>query len=209
MANNYHYIVAGLPDFLLDFEAKPFDCVRVKEAVIEQLEPKERRWTDWLALGLQPHCLSSHFYRAVGRTRNPFIHNYFTFDKQLRNILAAFTARKDGVAISSVLVGNDEITEALLHSKAADFGLKSRLDFAPKLFSILEEENILEREHKLDRLRWDKANEACVFHYFDINVVLCFLLKVSILERWFALDRERGQELFQGMVQEMRKSDIL
>ena len=204
MASNYHYIVAGLPDLLLDFEGKHFDYNRIKEAIHEHLEPKDQRWTDWLAFGLQPHRLSSHFYRAVSKTQNPFIHNYFSFDQQLRNILAALTARKNGQDLVSVLIGNDEVTEALLHSKAADFGLKSQIDFAPRLFSILEEENILEREQKLDRLRWDKANEICTFHHFNINVILCFLLKTSIIERWLTLNRERGQELFKTLVHEIK-----
>jgi len=185
MANNYQYIVAGLPDLLLDFGHKSFDIARIKTSIREQLSPKDQRWIDWLDFGLNPARLGPHFYRMAAKTKNAFIREYFAFDWQMRTVLAAVSGRKE------------------VHL------LRNQSDIAPRLLTILETENILEREQKLDRLRWDKANELCTFHYFDVDVVLCFLLKISIIERWMRLDKVRGRELFGEMVREIKANKIV
>ncbi|MDR2586474.1 MAG: DUF2764 domain-containing protein, partial [Prevotellaceae bacterium] len=83
-------------------------------------------------------------------------------------------------------------------------GIKNQSDLSTRLFAVLETENILEREQKFDRIRWEYANEICTYHYFDIDKVLCFWLKVSIIERWMRLDKATGQALFKDLVQEIK-----
>lgn len=181
MTNNYPYIVAGLPDLLLDFAGKPFDGVKIRSALKEQISPKEQRWIAWLEFGLQSDRLGAHFYRAASKLHNSFIRDYFAFDLEMRRILASVRS----------------------HTPRTGW---ERSELATFLFSILETGNILEREQKLDQLRWNKANELCTFHYFSIEVILCFLLKLSIVERWIGLDKVRGQELFNTLVQEIKET---
>lgn len=203
MANNYYYIVAGFPELLLDFENKPFNFLHLKEEVRGMLDDKDRRLVDWLLLGREEQKLSSHFYRVATTLNCRFIRDYYSFDLQLRNILSAVSARKAGQDPSLYLIGNNEFTEALTHSKAADFGLKEQSELVASLLAILEEVHILEREQKIDQLRWEKGNEICASHFFDIDVILCFLLKASIIHRWMLLDKIQGQQLFKTLVKEI------
>jgi len=62
----------------------------------------------------------------------------------------------------------------------------------------------VEREQKTDMLRWEKATELTTFHYFDIDVILAFLLKASLVARWAKLDKETGTRLFRELVEEVK-----
>ena len=39
---------------------------------------------------------------------------------------------------------------------------------------------------------------------FNVNVLLCYLVKLHILERWYVLDPEKGAALFKSLVDEVR-----
>lgn len=201
---NYHYIIAGLPDIVLDFENSGYDLDALFEHISEMSSEQDRRCMEWLFFGLKEENLNNHFYRAIKKSKNKFIREYFTFDLELRNFQAAFIARKNSLDPANYLIGEDEITEQLKTSKAPDFGLSLYSNSATEVFKILNNSNILEREHLLDRLKWNKANDICTFNYFDINSVLSFLLKASIVKRWYKLDRKKGAVIFKQLVDEVR-----
>jgi Protein of unknown function (DUF2764). len=205
MSGNYHYIVTGLPLLVLDNENKAFSYDKLRQALREQLPLDDLRWVDWLDFGMNPSCLGPHFYRAALRQKNPFICAYFDFDLKLRNTLAAFSARKAGIPLASVILPSHDpdFDQALLQSRAADFGLRQLWEPAARLFSILENPNLLQREEKIDQLRWDEATRICTFHYFNINTILGFLLKAALVQRWMLLDKDLGQERFQALVKEL------
>ena len=205
MSGNYHYIVTGLPLLVLDNDNKTFSYDKLCQTLREQLPSDDLRWVDWLDFGMNPACLGPHFYRAALRQKNPFIRQYFDFDLKLRNVLAAFSARKAGLELASVLLPSHDtdFDQALLQSKTADFGLRNLWDPAARLFGILETPNLLQREEKIDQLRWDEANHICTYQYFNINTVLGFLLKAALVQRWLLLDKELGQERFQTLVKEL------
>ena len=73
-----------------------------------------------------------------------------------------------------------------------------------KLVQILDNKNIIDREQALDKLRWDKIDEIVSFHYFDINIILAFLAKAKIVQRWLDMDKEKGEKLFEKYVNEVR-----
>jgi hypothetical protein len=201
---NYHYIIAGLPDLTLDFESSGFDFDSLLSQIVSLSSYEDSRCIDWLLFSQKEENLNNHFYRVSSKAKNRFIREYFKFDLELRNIKAAYTARKNGFDISEYLVGENEFTETLKTGKGADFGLSAISEEAAGIIKILENENILEREQQLDNLRWNRANEICTFNYFDINVILSFLLKASIVTRWNKLDRKRGKEVFRRLVDEVK-----
>lgn len=205
--NNYHYIIAGLPDLVLDFDSTPqkFDHI-IEHIHFSFTNPKERRAIEWLQFGLKEENLNHHFYRVIANSKIKFLREYFAFDLELRNIIAAHTSRKLSLATDSYLVGENQITDQLKNSKAADFALSHYSEIAPTLLKILSNTNILEREQQIDLLRWQKANEICTFNYFDINPILSFILKVSLVNRWTLLDKKIGIELFDQLVKEVKGS---
>ena len=64
--------------------------------------------------------------------------------------------------------------------------------------------SLLDRERDLDDITWEKISSLENFHYFDITAVLAYVAKLHIVDRWLALDEEKGRELFHKLVQEVK-----
>lgn len=79
--------------------------------------------------------------------------------------------------------------------------VKAGQDYKPVHFpaSLVKEGNPLEVEKKLLRLRWDLLSELEVGHFFDIEFVLIYRLKLQILRRLFLFDKPRGVQAFQQL----------
>ncbi|MCD7964086.1 MAG: DUF2764 domain-containing protein [Rikenellaceae bacterium] len=146
------------------------------------------------------HCMSSECR---------FLRKWYGFDMELRNITAAFTARRMGRDIGAELVGDADIISSLARSSAPDFGIRNEVDYMDRLVGILEESNILEKERKLDLLKWDMADRFAEQHYFDMEVILAYCAKVNIIDRWLTLDRRTGEEMFRKMVAEVSDKNLL
>lgn len=149
------------------------------------------------------------YYAECEKSDCRFIREYMRFDRTLRNISAAFVARRTGLPIAPYLVGSDEITNALSHSSASDFGLRGEITYVESVISLLEEENILEKEQEFDEIRWKEIEEITVFDYFTIDKLLAYLAKANIIQRWVSLNREVGQKMLERMLGELSDRDIL
>ena len=102
-------------------------------------------------------------------------------------------------------MGDTEICEALRTSGARDFGLSGEMDFLDQLVKISEITELVEREKKLDALRWNWMEEAIFFNYFTIERIFAFLLELEMIERWISLDKERGNQLFSSIIESQMK----
>lgn len=174
---NYHYIIAGLPDLLLDYGSHELDAASLQKSISELLSDKDRRIIDWLDFGLDMEKLSRHFYRAAAQHPNLFIREYFSFDKSLRDARICW--------LDNVVYEGD-------------------FEEYPRLKQIFAMDNLIERERRLDNLIWDKINEITSKELFNINILLAFFTKARIVERWTRLDPESGRELFARLVNEVR-----
>ena len=65
--------------------------------------------------------------------------------------------------------------------------------------SVLTEGTPLDVEKRLLRLRWDYIEELALVHYFDIEFLILYMLKLQILERIASFDKEIGLETFQKL----------
>lgn len=155
---------------------------------------------------LEDH-LSALYYDYAMKCGNKFVASWFEFNLTINNIIIALTARKYKWDIASNIVGNTEICEALRTSGARDFGLSGEVDFFDKLAKINEITELLEREKKLDTLRWNWIEDAIFFDYFSIERIFAFLLKLEMIERWISLDKERGNQLFRSIIESL-KNDV-
>lgn len=148
--------------------------------------------------------LLTRYYQYVDQYSNSFLKHWFKFDRQLRNILAAFSARKLEKEISRFVVGKDEVTEMLTKSLSPDFGLRGELTYVDKLMQAIEVDNYLEREKRIDMLRWDVIDEVNTFNYFNIDKVLGFWIKAEIIDRWIKLDPAEGEALLKRYFSELK-----
>jgi len=137
---------------------------------------------------------------------NQFLSDIVDYEVNVKNVFTALTGKKYGVAYENELIGNTDITEALIKSRSRDFGLASEFDQIESLVQTYEEENLLERELKIDQLKWAYLDNATFFHYFTIEKVLAFIFKQFMVERWIALDEEEGQKMFRKLLSELESS---
>lgn len=151
------------------------------------------------------------FYTAVLRHGNAFMRKWFEFDGVLKNVEVAFAARKQGREAEDEFV--EQASSALVqwikeNMEEGDFGLKLRLAYAEEMFSALNLPDVYERERAVDRFRWNMAEEMVRGKDFQLDKVLCYMLKAGILRRWQNMDAASGREYLRETVSEMRKVNL-
>lgn len=150
---------------------------------------------DWLA-GL--------YFEHAMKCKNDFVSSWFEFNLNTNNVLVALAARKYKLPIASFIVGDTEICQALKTSNARDFGLTTELDYFDQLLKISETDDLVEREKRLDQLRWKWMEDKTFFDYFSIERLYVFLLQLEIIERWISLDKEKGNQMFREIIDSLK-----
>jgi hypothetical protein len=146
------------------------------------------------------------YYKSFENLDNSFIKDWYSFEKDFNNILTAFNCRKYGLEIEAQLIGKNELTEKLIKSSAKDFGISDEFPKIDQIFRILEGTNLIEREKKIDLIKWELLDERTFFYYFTIEKIFAYVLKLDIIERWIGLNKETGQELFNRLINDLETS---
>ena len=155
-------------------------------------------------------ALFGAYYAECAASKSRFLREWSSFDRTLRNVAAAVTARAAGRAVEEVVVGDGDIVSQLCRSSASDFGLRGEVSYVDAVIAVVnDEQNLLEKEHKIDRIRWNEAAELATFDYFDINAILSYLVRVNIVARWARLDAARGPELFARLLRELDGKELI
>ena len=149
-------------------------------------------------------CLAGLYYEYAMRCTNDFVSSWFEFNLNTNNVLVALAARKYKLPIASFIVGDTEICQALKTSNARDFGLTTELDYFDQLLKISETDDLVDREKRLDQLRWKWMEDKTFFDYFSIERLYVFLLQLEIIERWISLDKEKGNQMFREIIDSLK-----
>lgn len=186
--DNYVYIVAGLPDLALTFEQSGFSYNTLKDYFYSQLSDKDQQTVDLMEEAFNDATLNADFYRKTEKHHNRFLREYFHFDLLVKNKKVKYLGQRMKQAVDKYLIENAE----------EDFEEEKQLQ------AIFDNHDFVLREQQLDKLRWDKASEITRMDYFNLNVILAFLIKARIVQRWAQLDKESGQEMFSVLVSEVK-----
>ena len=186
--DNYVYIVAGLPELTANYDGGSFDYAALKTSIVELLSEKDQQLVELLEEGFDENTLGKGFYEKAAESKNDFIRQYFDFDARLRNMKVNYLAKRLGKKGEDYLV---ELPEA-------DFEEETQIR------DILNDADFVERERKMDELKWEKANDIARMDYFNMNTILAFLVKAKAVQRWAELDEKKGEEMFQKLVSEVR-----
>jgi len=209
--NNYYYIIGGLPELAPSVENNMFNYAAVREEIWKQCSPEDKKLIEFLEEGFDEESLIVDFYIKVQESRSMFIKRYFRLDRIIRNAKVTFlagklfngdeTENKELIKKYSVVLPSDQ--EIGFNGKE---GVAVTLDNSDtqNIDAIFHTSDILEKERKLDEFKWGKINEFTSFDFFDIDVILAFLAKGKLVERWNKLDRETGKALFKKLVDEVR-----
>jgi hypothetical protein len=154
------------------------------------------------------------FYDEISEHRSLFIREWFTFDRDLRNVIAGINCRKSlehleqraterERAVASVVIGRNDVAEAVLRSSAPDFGLGTMVPWAESLLSS-SKGSLIDFEKTVDLLRWNTCSDLTLFSYFSVDTILAFVIKLTIVERWRHLDPQVGRERLETLVEELQ-----
>ena len=186
--DNYVYIVAGLPELTSAYEGSDFRYEALRESIVELLSEKDQQLVVLLEEGFDENTLGADFYAKAAKSKNRFIREYFDFDARLRNIKVQYLAKRLGKKA-------DDYT---LEMPEADF------EETAQIAAIMDDADFVEREKKMDELKWEKASDIARMDYFNMNAILAFLVKAKTVQRWAELDPAKGEEMFKKLVQEIR-----
>ena len=196
--SNYEYIIATLPVFGKDAGSLDADALI---ASIRGLCPeRDLPLVDGLLEGFDRERLGYGYYCRALKSRSGFIREYMLYDLQVRNTKTEYLNKALGRPELQDLVPFPAPGEEEPEASSPEF------DDKPRVLSVLAQDDILARERGLDSLMWDKADELTALHIFDVDLVLAFLVKLKITDRWNKLDPETGRELFRRLVQEIRNT---
>jgi len=159
MASFYVYLISSLP--MLHFGAKPpFSFERFLEICQDKISVED----------IHLIKLTQEAFLYTGD--QPTLKQWCAFDTALRNELVKIRAGPKHLDPLKYIRGQDYIEPYI--ARAAMNARRS--------LSILEAERLLDRE------RWHKLDELAVGHYFDLDFIICYALKLLILKRWESIN---------------------
>lgn len=271
MPRSYYYLVAGLPDIILDNTKKGLSVTDFVDELSEQVHTQDVALFTILRLcfdnknlinllekqekeldnrgnfsretleqeikipEMLPHYMKTFieaykegkfpfpelsvedqlnwlFYEEITMHPNAFIREWFSFDLNLRNVLAGLNCKrfsegsvKEEFTRPHSIICRNDVSELVLKSNAPDFSLSSRFSWVEKLLSF-NQDNLVEYEKSIDTLRWEKLDELTTFTYFQIETILAFCIKLGMVERWQELDPEVGKEKLNKLLAELETS---
>lgn len=187
--NNYEYIIASLP--VLDREATKasFDAGEVIAEIKSQCTDRDIELIDFLLDGSVGENLCEEFYRRAAAHRNSFLRGWFAYDLAVRNAKVRWLNQTLGRPAGTDVVEVEESAEIE--------------EMAP-VESVLARTDLLSRERGLDELMWDRAEELVMMDVFSINVILGFVARLKLIDRWMKLDETTGRAMFRRLVEEVR-----
>lgn len=184
---------------------------KVAEVVKLYNEADDEERDDEVALDERfERALFEAYYLGLEKSKCSFLKAWGEFDRNLRNIAAAVAAREANRSIADVVVGKGEVVEQLIRSSAADFGLRGELQYIDAVIAaVSDERNIVEKERKIDAIRWAEAEDIVVFDFFNINFILSYLVKVNIVARWNMLSPEVGRQMLERLMKELDSKELV
>ena len=179
--------------------------------VVRAYNEPEGEWAEGLDMTYSfEKAIFTAYYAECAASKCRFLREWAEFDRTLRNVAAAAVARTLDRTIDGVTVGRGDVVEQLHRSSAADFGLRGELAYIDAVIAAVnDEQNLVEKEHKIDLVRWDYAAELSSFDYFNINGVLSYLVKINIVARWSLLDVKRGREMLERLMTELDGKELV
>lgn len=210
---NYYYYIAGMTDLSASNAKAAPDMEELKSELAEHLTRKDFELVELLDEKLVPaeegtldREKAEEFFRIRLNCRNEFVRKWTEFNLTINNILTALICRQNGWSIRDNIVGSDTVTEAIMaNQNVKDFGLREEFDNFGALMQILETENLMEREQKIDALKWQWLDDNTLFHYFSVERVLMQFLRAQMLNRWNILTAEEGERVFREIIDNLKK----
>lgn len=184
MSGYYPYLVATLPD--LSFGMKP-------PSTFERFLWRAADFVPARDLALLESLPSIATSATCARAPNPTLRAWLDFETMVRNELVAVRAARKHVEPAQYL----RCGRAPESSYAAHIAINAYRKTSP-----------LETERALDVDRWHKLDELEFGHYFDIDVLIVYGIRLLILEKWDRISGADGASLLEETLSAGRKAEV-
>ncbi len=169
----------------------------IREWLDYEVREETRLWDDLIA----------SLYMDYGiEVKNSLLSRWFEMNLNINNLLSAIYAKKYNLEVTKVVIGNNDIAKIIReNSNMRDFGLSQEFEYYDAILRLSEDNDIYERERKLDKFRWEWLEENTVYDYFNIEYIFAYLCKLQILERWVSLNAEEGERVFRELISGLKE----
>lgn len=135
---------------------------------------------------------------------NDFLLQWFHFEQMVSNIEVAYAAKRHEIDISKAVIGDQDMVESLKKSNLKSDSYIREIPYIDKIIRLCEADNLKDREVGIDRIKWDFLDDITTFHYFTIEKILAYTLKLIMLNRWAELSPERGKEKIEKLIEDLQ-----
>lgn len=193
-------------DFLENQITKPAEIPDYMTSFLQWTKNLETR-----ELNLQTeNKLHSLYSEYALTTTNIFLNEWFKFELNIKNILTAFNCEQFNYSAKKHLIQvgkNNAVYSLLINNRLKHEFFEEELPFADQIFRIAESDaSSEEKEKAIDKIKWDYLDEQTFFHYFTIEKILSYIIKLGTIERWMKLDVETGKALLNKFIEELKLS---
>lgn len=149
-------------------------------------------------------AMQYQFLQYAAQCPNKMIRQWYELNLNINNVLTAMIARKEGWNVADFIQGENDVTEMILNNNTKDFDLSLEYDYVKDLMQIVECDDPVLKEKKIDAFKWAWLEEQTFFDIFSIEAVFAYLCKMQMLDRWERLDPEKGRETFKQIIENLR-----
>lgn len=154
--------------------------------------------------------LNTLYYKYVLEVNNEFLRNWFLFELNTKNLLTAFNCNQFNYKSENqfILVDTNPVVNSLLiNNRLKQELFEEEIPYTDQIFRITESDlNLIEKEKALDKIRWTYLDDNTFFHFFTIEKILSYQIKLIIAERWLKLDAETGKVFLEKLINELKTS---
>lgn len=155
-------------------------------------------------LELFPMLVASFFQEEIQRAKS-YLKEYLIFERELRLVLVGFRAK----------IVNRDVSYELRHENPADpvvaqiIAQKDSEVYEPPIgYEDLKEifQNLssspLELHRAISQYRLDRYDSLMDYDVFDIDHILCYMVKLIVVENWLQLSQDAGLEILDRIIKE-------
>lgn len=153
----------------------------------------------WAAL------LHKSYVQEVERLNNDFLNSWMRFEWELKKILFETSKTRLITSLPKLFTPSDEGIDDLFQNSSNRFYHERSIDIVGGVEKIIGIRDILEREKKIDFLRWRQLEAFALFEYFTIEAILVFIIKLMINERWMKLQQNKKTKFLPSLFQTYTK----
>ncbi|WP_020531305.1 DUF2764 family protein [Flexithrix dorotheae] len=184
---DYRFFRSNFPNFLNDFLAE--NEARFPSMTMREMED----------------ALMAKFYEEVVALNNLFIRKYFSFYKELKDLIAAFNFESFKFLSSPNIKDPERLIGQIGPARSPTTTLIKDYPYLEKLMAVLSDNDPQKIALFIDRILWDFLEEKKQ-GFFSNEEVFTYTIQLLMKERWALLDREEGSKRFLKIHQKIRNN---